>query len=217
MVKYYAVRIGRKSGIYRSWDECKRQVDGFPNAKFKSFLTEGEAKEFMNAWDTKDMHNLAPRVGITDRKVQTQDISSIKDNEVVAYVDGSYRDSDKTYSYGYLLINNKNKKYSHSQRMNFPEFVSMRNVAGEVIGSMQVIRKAIELGYIRIYLHYDYQGIENWCTGKWTANNKLTEGYRDFYNEAKDKIEVKFIKVPAHSGVEYNEVVDKLAKGAKLQ
>ena len=41
MAKYYAVRIGRKSGIYRSWDECKRQVDGFPYAKFKSFLTEG--------------------------------------------------------------------------------------------------------------------------------------------------------------------------------
>lgn len=217
MAKYYAVRIGRKSGIYRSWDECKRQVDGFPNAKFKSFLTEGEAKEFMNAWDTKDMHNLAPRVDITDRKVQTQDISSIKDNEIVAYVDGSYRDSNKTYSYGYLMINNKNKKYSHSQRMNFPEFVSMRNVAGEVIGSMQVIKKAIELGYRKIFLHYDYQGIENWCTGKWTANNKLTQGYKDFYNEAKDKIEVKFIKVPAHSGVEYNEVVDKLAKEAIMK
>lgn len=35
--KYYVVWKGRKTGIFTSWDECKAQVDGYPNAKFKSF------------------------------------------------------------------------------------------------------------------------------------------------------------------------------------
>lgn len=216
MAKYYAVRIGRKSGIYMTWNECKKQVHRFPNARYKSFKTKKEAKRFLNDHDTESIHNSTSKMNTVNEKVQTQDISSIKDNEIVAYVDGSYRKSDNTYSYGYLIINNENKKYSHSQRMNSPEFSSMLNVAGEIIGSIQVIKKAIELGYSKIYLHYDYLGIENWCTGEWSANNKFTRWYRDFYNEIKDKIEVKFIKVPAHSGVEYNEIVDRLAKEAKL-
>ena len=29
---YYAVRKGRVPGIYRSWDDCKSQVDGYPHA-----------------------------------------------------------------------------------------------------------------------------------------------------------------------------------------
>ena len=29
MAKFYAVKIGRKPGIYNSWDECKMQVDKF--------------------------------------------------------------------------------------------------------------------------------------------------------------------------------------------
>ena len=29
MAKYYAVKNGRKPGIYSSWDECKKQVEKF--------------------------------------------------------------------------------------------------------------------------------------------------------------------------------------------
>ncbi|KAK9511650.1 hypothetical protein O3M35_000272 [Rhynocoris fuscipes] len=43
----YAVAIGRKVGIYDTWDECKAQVLNFPNPKFKKFDTEEEAAEFI--------------------------------------------------------------------------------------------------------------------------------------------------------------------------
>ena len=29
-VKYYAVAVGKKTGIYTKWDECKAMVHGFP-------------------------------------------------------------------------------------------------------------------------------------------------------------------------------------------
>lgn len=43
--KYYVVWHGAEPGIYRSWEECERQVKGFSNAKYKSFGTEEEANE----------------------------------------------------------------------------------------------------------------------------------------------------------------------------
>lgn len=35
--KYYVVWEGRAPGIYTSWEECREQVEGFPEAKYKSF------------------------------------------------------------------------------------------------------------------------------------------------------------------------------------
>lgn len=45
---FYAVRAGRKVGIYKTWDDCKRQVNGHPGAKFKGFSTLEEAQQYMN-------------------------------------------------------------------------------------------------------------------------------------------------------------------------
>jgi len=46
-MKYYAVRVGRKPGIYTTWPECKEQVDGLKYSRFKSFATVDEAEVFM--------------------------------------------------------------------------------------------------------------------------------------------------------------------------
>ncbi|GAA5978425.1 hypothetical protein JCM10908_004350 [Rhodotorula pacifica] len=43
---FYAVRVGRKPGIYTTWDECAAQVNGFQGAKHKKFPTEAEARAF---------------------------------------------------------------------------------------------------------------------------------------------------------------------------
>ena len=47
--KYYAVRKGRKPGIYRTWDACKSQVFKCEGAEYKSFTTEAEALAYMGA------------------------------------------------------------------------------------------------------------------------------------------------------------------------
>ena len=45
---FYAVRKGVCPGIYKSWEECQRNVTGFSGAEFKGFKTleEGQAVEF---------------------------------------------------------------------------------------------------------------------------------------------------------------------------
>ena len=46
-MKYYAVREGRRIGVFHTWGECKMQVDKYPHAVYKSFLTKHEAEQFI--------------------------------------------------------------------------------------------------------------------------------------------------------------------------
>jgi ribonuclease HI len=43
--KVYVVWKGRRPGIYRSWDQCAKQVNGFPGASYKAFSTRTEAEK----------------------------------------------------------------------------------------------------------------------------------------------------------------------------
>ncbi|MDK7355470.1 ribonuclease H family protein [Peptoniphilus harei] len=192
-MKYYAVRIGRNPGIYHTWDECKRETMGFKGASFKKFSTREDAEAFIN-------------------EIEEDKKESAEKDELVVYVDGSYRNSDKSHSYGVYMFNDE-EEYTYSKR--FFKDSDMRNVSGEIKGAMRAMEEAAELGKKKIYLHYDYEGIRSWALGFWKTNKEGTIYYKNFYDSIKDKLEVKFIKVEAHTGVKYNELVDKLAKEAK--
>ena len=192
-MKYYAVRIGRNPGIYHTWDECKRETMGFKGASFKKFSTREDAEAFIN-------------------EIEEDKKESAEKDELVVYVDGSYRNSDKSHSYGVYMFNDE-EEYTYSKR--FFKDSDMRNVSGEIKGAMRAMEEAVKLGKKKIYLHYDYEGIRSWALGFWKTNKEGTIYYKNFYDSIKDKLEVKFIKVEAHSGVKYNELVDKLAKEAK--
>ena len=43
--KFYVVWHGLNPGIYKTWNECKLQIAGFPSAKYKSYKTLAEAKK----------------------------------------------------------------------------------------------------------------------------------------------------------------------------
>ena len=43
--KIYAVRKGHKTGLFYTWDECKKQVNGFSGAEYKSFQTLDELEQ----------------------------------------------------------------------------------------------------------------------------------------------------------------------------
>ena len=192
-MKYYAVRIGRNPGIYHTWDECKRETMGFKGASFKKFSSREDAEAFIN-------------------EIEEDKKESAEKDELVVYVDGSYRNSDKSHSYGVYMFNDE-EEYTYSKR--FFKDSDMRNVSGEIKGAMRAMEEAAKLGKKKIYLHYDYEGIRSWALGFWKTNKEGTIYYKNFYDSIKDKLEVKFIKVEAHTGVKYNELVDKLAKEAK--
>ena len=45
---YYAVAHGRRNGIYSTWEQCQAQTQGFPNARFRKFDTEAQARAFIS-------------------------------------------------------------------------------------------------------------------------------------------------------------------------
>ena len=44
MGKFYVVWKGRQPGVYSDWNSCKKQIENFTDAKYKSFEKEEEAK-----------------------------------------------------------------------------------------------------------------------------------------------------------------------------
>ena len=48
MSKIYAVKVGRKKGIYYDWVECFKNISGYKNAVFKKFSNLEEAQQFLN-------------------------------------------------------------------------------------------------------------------------------------------------------------------------
>lgn len=49
--KFYVVWQGIQPGIYDNWNDCKRQVQNQPGARYKSFATRAEAEQaFADGW-----------------------------------------------------------------------------------------------------------------------------------------------------------------------
>ena len=71
--KYYAVKKGRKPGVYQSWAECKAMVDGFPGAVYKSFKTREEAVTFAKA-ATYTGADAAPKMQNAMKKTMQQPV-----------------------------------------------------------------------------------------------------------------------------------------------
>lgn len=193
--KWYGVRTGKVPGVYETWQECKDCVDGVPNAVYKSFPSEEEAWMFVDGIEEKPEEYFAHE-GVT------------------AYVDGSFDVETNTYAYGVAILNG-DKEIHMSGKDNDPEMAKMRNVAGEILGSMAAMQYALDNGLSEITIVHDYIGISAWCGNgdvAWKANKEGTIAYKEFYKEVSKSVKIKFQKVKGHSNNFYNDVVDALAK-----
>lgn len=214
--KFYAVKIGRNPGIYQTWNQTKEQVDGFSGAVYKSFTTEEEARHFIEGNDRVTEESLKDPKDLNSEIIKQ--IEELKDDEVIAFVDGSYSkdvDGKEKYSFGAVILsegteNNLFKAYVDSDNLQH------RNVAGELSGVREVILWAIGNNKKKISIYYDYEGIEKWANSEWKAKNDLTKKYVKFIEEKRLLIDIEFYKVSAHSGISYNEKADTLAKNALL-
>ncbi|MCR4716866.1 MAG: ribonuclease H family protein [Lachnospiraceae bacterium] len=211
--KFYAVKKGRQTGIFLTWDDCKKQVDGFSGAEYKGFMNKEEANAYLE-------NNTSPisKDDKNDKEQAAKKTLAIPANlgekgNAVAYVDGSYDRRKRIFSYGMVVLKD-DMEYHESQRFINNPLAEMHNVAGEIKGAEAAMRYALDHGFESLVIYHDYEGIAKWCLGEWVPKKEGTIKYRNYYLEVSQSVMISFVKVTAHSGDYYNEMADRLAKQA---
>ena len=139
--------------------------------------------------------------------------SFISSNDIYEfYVDGSFNPNKNLVGYGVVLIKNgeiilRDLGSSHPR-----EDTHSRNVLGEIKGAIKAMDIAVSNGLDDIIIYYDYLGIEKWAKGEWRAGIDISRYYVEVFKERSRYVNIKFVKVKAHSGNHMNEEADRLSK-----
>lgn len=197
--KVYAVKKGKKIGIFKSWEECRASVEGYPRAEYKGFSSMEEAQVYLGV-------AVQPQIEELPEKEQPEA------GWLLAYVDGSYEDSLRKYAFGCVFLMPDGHIYVQHGNGDREQSLQHRNVTGEMLGAMYAVKVAMVNGFRGIEIRYDYQGIEKWVTGEWHSRTELTQKYSQAMRDWGRSIEIRFRKVAAHTNIKYNELADRLAK-----
>ncbi|WP_197224798.1 ribonuclease HI [Lysinibacillus sphaericus] len=215
---FYAVKKGFdiKKGepiinqIYRTWAETEKFVVGINKkdhgvaVEYAGFVTEDEAIEYL--------------ADITPKK--EGDFIYKKDNDypnrdiLLCTMDGSYSGTLENYSYGLVITYNDDIVHYSMGVGNNEEMRAQRQIGGELLGAMKAIAYAINNGHKKIVIFFDYIGVANHATGFWKLDTNNSKVYHNWVQEKCSKygLEIIFCKVDAHTGDDFNEIADGLAK-----
>lgn len=224
-MKYYAIARGRQPGIYNTWVDAKKQIDGFKGAKYKLFDTEQDAKEFINSMQTT--HKLL------DNFIKIEDPKE-DDATLIVFTDGSARGNGRANAIaGFAVAWPYHQEYNFSSRLK-PNELHTNNRA-EYHALLYAFKQAdiIDPDNKKTLIAYTdsmllinslTEWLFNWKRNNWikstgepVANVDLLKELDDFMSRR--KISLKHVN--AHTGrqtweAKYNDIVDKMAQAITL-
>ena len=235
--KYYAVYSGKVPGIFTTWEEAKGSVNHFSGALYKSFPTFEQAIEWLteisnnaerNDEEVPDkvreiVNKAKPIRHVSKSKVNSNNgIEAIKEASPISeaggvhlYTDGSYDKESKTYAWAYVLTTDTEELIYFDCGKSIAGEDNMWQVSGEIEGVIEGLKKAVILGYPAININYDLVNLQKWGDDEWKAKKKDTQKYKNCILEYRNSgVNITFSKIKAHSGNQYNEIADMLAKRA---
>jgi ribonuclease HI len=160
--KFYAVKVGRKPGIYTEWygpNGAKVQVEGFLGANYKGFLTEEEANAFMRSSHIVKKHRPKPAVSVSK--------SEVPGHRVLIYTDGSCIYNPGPGGYGVVILKGKSRtELSGGYR-------STTNNRMELMACIYGLKALKKSSSVTVYSDSQYvvNGINKGWAKKWQANN----------------------------------------------
>ena len=214
--KYYAVKKGHEVGVYETWEECKKNTDGYKGAQYKGFATSEEADQYMANNEYTEYKD--KKESLDYEKMVSEALDT---NRIVAFTDGSFDDKYKVAGYGVCILelqdnesNSYKKTVEHeiSDIVRTERFLTSRNIGPEVMAVINAFDWTISKGHRKITIFHDYEGISKWAKKEWETRSEVSKWFvgklEDMYS---DLLDIEYIWVPAHSGVKYNENADRLA------
>lgn len=183
-MKFYAIKTPALQKIVTSWTECEALTHGVKACQFKSFPTRESAEEWLSG------------------------ISKVHADGLRIYVDGSFSPDFDRAGWAFIAVEDGKEIATESGVTDLP--AESRNIDGELTASLHAMAWLKRMGKTGVICH-DYEGIARWAKGDWKANKPISKRY---VLEARKYPGMKFEKVPAHSGVKWNEAVDERAKVA---
>ncbi len=183
--KFYAIKSPNESKIVMTWAECEKLTHGVKGVLFKSFGSRAEAEAWISGMETP-----------------------VPDG-IRVFVDGSFSPNFPKSGWAFVVTENDKEIARGSGITAFD--AESRNIDGEVMASFQAMRWLDANDKSGVICH-DYEGIARWAKGEWQAKSNIAKRYVAAAQPYLHR--VSFEKVEAHTGVKWNELVDKLAKEA---
>ncbi|PKH55750.1 ribonuclease HI [Shewanella sp. Choline-02u-19] len=222
--KYYVVWAGRETGIFTSWDHTKKQVDKFPQAKYKSFKTQAEAeaafKRVPSYGGAAQKKSTTANTGSkTEKASKAIDLSQ---HDVSIFTDGGcepnpgkagsgiaiYQSGELTELwYGLFNANGTN----NSAELNaLHQALLLADKAIKADKSVQILSDS----------QYSINCITNWAYGWKTKgwkrqkagdikNLDIIQQAHELYDKLKEQLSIKHVS--AHVGIEGNELADRMS------
>jgi ribonuclease HI len=215
--KFYAVAVGRSTGIYTDWATAEKQVKGFAAAKFKSFPTRAEAEAWLKSpVYVKKEQRPRQETGSAAPQLQCDPAA------IIVYTDGGSINNPGPGGYGVVI-----ERAGERQEIS-GGFRHTTNNRMEMMAAIVGLRELRNCGK-KVFLYSDSSYLVNGITKGW-AKKWRSKGWRkgdgepvlniDLWKELLellDGVDVLFNWVKGHAGNELNERCDRLAVSAARQ
>ncbi|VAX31720.1 Ribonuclease HI-related protein 2 [hydrothermal vent metagenome] len=220
--KYYVVWVGRKTGVFTAWSDCKQQVDQFPQAKYKSFPTKAEADVAYSAGWGSGLKKTTTQKTQSSVLQSAGNASSNQQFDLSIYCDGGCEPNPGKAGSGvavyrkgilgalwYGLYNsNGTNNTAELNALHQALLIAKKNIdAGHSVQILCDSQYAINCITLWAY-SWKKKGWKRKTAGD-IKNLELIQKAHALYEKMKGQVDVSHVK--AHIGIEGNELADRMS------
>ena len=226
--KYYVVWQGRETGIYTDWESCRRQVDKFAGARYKSFPTKEEAEAAFYGKGTGTAKSPSGKTGTAKKRPAARTVKTYSAGEVDAlpaevkiFTDGGCEPNPGKAGSG-VSIYRKSRLEELWYGLYNPNGTNNTAELGALHRGLMLAEAEIAAGRsVALFCDskYSVQCIVLWAEGwkkkGWKRsggeikNLELIQEIYALYQKVQEKVQL--LHVNGHVGVEGNELADRMS------
>ncbi|WFC95519.1 ribonuclease H [Malassezia brasiliensis] len=235
--KFYAVRVGRRPGVYETWEQCRAQVERYQGSRYKAFPTRAEAHAFVAGEDAPHpapVPDVAPKPAPPKRKAGNDDepimpakavriLPDTTPGGLTVYTDGSSRGNGRDGAVAGYGVYWSDARYHHlnlSCRLAGPVQTNNRAELTAILRAIETCPEPSKPLRIFTDSQYAMKAVTQWIPA-WKRNGWRTSTGSDVQN--KDLIvsldyaftsrtpRPSLVYVRAHAGTHGNEMADRYA------